>query len=107
GSSLCHPNAVCTDTDGSYECECKDGFSGDGHVCRDVNECEEVEDNCLKDVTSRCVNTNGSFECRCNRGYAGDGVRECENVNECADADLNDCAKNANCTDADPKDNAV
>src|SRR5262249_23984021 len=43
GSSLCHPNAICTDTDGSYECECKAGFTGDGHVCRDFDECQEGE----------------------------------------------------------------
>ena len=27
---LCHPNATCFDTTGSYECACNDGFQGDG-----------------------------------------------------------------------------
>ena len=29
----CDANAVCTDTDGSYECACNDGYSGDGFTC--------------------------------------------------------------------------
>jgi len=29
----CHPNANCTDTVGSYTCECKDGYTGDGVTC--------------------------------------------------------------------------
>lgn len=29
-STLCHKNAVCTNTPGRYFCICKDGFSGDG-----------------------------------------------------------------------------
>ena len=29
----CHADAVCNNTNGSYMCNCKDGFSGDGHNC--------------------------------------------------------------------------
>ena len=29
----CHVNANCTDVEGSYECQCKTGFSGDGVIC--------------------------------------------------------------------------
>ena len=29
----CHSNATCTDTLGSYECQCKPGFSGNGVDC--------------------------------------------------------------------------
>lgn len=44
------------------------------HHCSllDVNECEEVLDNC--DENADCENTQGSFECKCKQGYAGDGV---------------------------------
>ena len=29
----CHQNATCTDTIGSFECECNEGFNGTGVVC--------------------------------------------------------------------------
>ena len=33
GSAECHNNATCTNTNGSYECTCDSGFSGDGFNC--------------------------------------------------------------------------
>ena len=32
-SSPCNANAICENTEGSYECYCKSGFSGDGYNC--------------------------------------------------------------------------
>ena len=29
----CHADAVCEDTEGSYTCECNDGYTGDGWNC--------------------------------------------------------------------------
>ena len=29
----CDPKADCTDLDGSYLCECRDGYSGNGVIC--------------------------------------------------------------------------
>ena len=40
GFHNCHANADCLNTDGSFECSCKDGYEGDGNVCDDVNECQ-------------------------------------------------------------------
>ena len=31
--SVCHNNAKCEDTEGSYECTCVDGYIGDGTLC--------------------------------------------------------------------------
>ena len=29
----CDPNALCTNTEASYVCRCKKGYTGDGRVC--------------------------------------------------------------------------
>lgn len=33
----CHDNATCVDNEGSYDCECKEGFSGSGVTCAGMN----------------------------------------------------------------------
>ena len=33
GKHSCHVNADCVDTQGSYECHCKEGFFGNGTLC--------------------------------------------------------------------------
>ena len=33
-SRPCHPNATCTNTLGTYTCECEAGYEGDGLVCQ-------------------------------------------------------------------------
>ena len=33
----CSPNATCNNTEGSYQCRCKEGFSGDGKECQGKN----------------------------------------------------------------------
>jgi hypothetical protein len=103
----CHPDAACTNLDGTFSCTCKPGFTGDGAICRDVDECQDGDDNCLTDGTARCVNTVGDFECRCRRGYTGNGVTSCENLDECSDPNLHDCDEAATCTDLEPEDNPL
>ena len=33
GGHNCHHNAICIDIQGSYTCQCKTGYSGDGFTC--------------------------------------------------------------------------
>ena len=33
-SNPCDNNADCTNNDGSYSCACKEGFDGDGIICK-------------------------------------------------------------------------
>ena len=35
-STLCNINANCTNTDGSYMCQCQDGYEGDGINCTGI-----------------------------------------------------------------------
>ena len=85
---------VCNNTDGSYTCSCKPGFSGDGLNCTgmnsysfdrctrvvftiffvhaDIDECHEGSDQC--DSHADCSNTIGNYECTCTVGYTGNGI---------------------------------
>ena len=38
-SSTCNKNADCTNSDGSFSCTCKQGFTGDGTICEGKREC--------------------------------------------------------------------
>ena len=33
-SSICDINAICRNSEGSYLCSCKEGFAGDGKLCK-------------------------------------------------------------------------
>jgi len=34
GGNNCHPrNSICTNTDGSFSCDCKEGYEGNGISC--------------------------------------------------------------------------
>eukprot|EP01060_Flectonema_neradi_P041360 TRINITY_DN979_c0_g2_i1.p1 TRINITY_DN979_c0_g2~~TRINITY_DN979_c0_g2_i1.p1 ORF type:complete len:374 (+),score=82.22 TRINITY_DN979_c0_g2_i1:67-1188(+) len=108
--NICGLNSVCTDTSGSYDCKCDDGFELIGGTCVDINECDLGTHNCDLMFTS-CFNREGSFNCEllpcadpnqirdpitfacndptCQTGYqyvAGSG---CIDVNECLD--VNTC----------------
>ena len=49
-NSVCNENATCSDTQGSYWCECNDGFQGDGKICngiRFISECTVQHNNLI------------------------------------------------------------
>ncbi|XP_046588912.1 multiple epidermal growth factor-like domains protein 8 isoform X1 [Neodiprion lecontei] len=74
----CHPNAACTNTHGSFSCQCKRGFNGDGR------------ENCTKTCYEKCVNGYCSeapdYKCECNLGWTGPDCRTncgCYNHSTC------------------------
>ncbi|CAB4043900.1 latent-transforming growth factor beta-binding 4-like isoform X1, partial [Paramuricea clavata] len=77
----CHANAQCTNTVGSFLCQCNLGYSGSGFLCTDIGECANPAlNNCHQNAN--CLNIPGSYQCQCNVGYTGNGV-QCADINEC------------------------
>uniref|UniRef100_K1QGK1 Fibrillin-2 n=1 Tax=Magallana gigas TaxID=29159 RepID=K1QGK1_MAGGI len=73
---------TCTNTVGSFTCECKKGYSKESaSKCTDINECDKNP--CP--ANSRCQNTVGSYTCTCNYGYQlNTQSNQCEDKDECA-----------------------
>ncbi|XP_028399458.1 uncharacterized protein LOC114522881 [Dendronephthya gigantea] len=77
----CHPTrAICSDTEDSFTCTCRPGYTGDGRTCEDIDECAEKTHSC--DRNANCTNTIGGYECHCHAGYTGDGFT-CTDIIEC------------------------
>ncbi|CAH1230750.1 FBN1 [Branchiostoma lanceolatum] len=93
-TDTCADEATCTNTIGSYTCDCDSGYGGDGNSCTDINECAEETDTCADEAA--CTNTPGSYTCACGPGYRGDGS-SCTDINECAEG-TDTCADEATCT---------
>lgn len=58
---------TCQNTEGSFSCSCKAGYSlhSDGVSCVDLDECATGQHVCQH----QCVNTQGSYRCACPAGY--------------------------------------
>ncbi|EDV23993.1 uncharacterized protein TRIADDRAFT_57765 [Trichoplax adhaerens] len=92
----CDPIAQCFTEPYSYRCVCPQGYTGDGHVCIDVNECYDGTI-CQPKSNSYCINTPGSYKCQCFHGYLETANNTCIDLNECSSG-INNCSQYANCT---------
>uniref|UniRef100_A0A0N5ASL2 Nidogen n=1 Tax=Syphacia muris TaxID=451379 RepID=A0A0N5ASL2_9BILA len=64
-------------------CQCKPGWTGNGKMCVDINECSAVPSVC--GAHSVCDNTAGSYRCQCDLGYINDENGRCVDMDECAE----------------------
>ena len=74
-SRPCDSNAQCTDTIGSFQCTCNQGFVGNGEVCSQLppqSGCD-TSSPCATDAI--CSMANGGYACQCKPGYTGDGFK--------------------------------
>ncbi|KAI3362951.1 hypothetical protein L3Q82_011622, partial [Scortum barcoo] len=94
-SGVCHPLAKCHPYQGSFYCQCKDGYEGDGTECWDVDECSQLEDQVCP-AFSYCFNTNGSYICDCWEGFQDNGTH-CQDRDECATENFT-CPDNSTCS---------
>ncbi|XP_032256897.1 pro-epidermal growth factor [Phoca vitulina] len=93
----CSTRAQCVSEGENATCQCLKGFTGDGKLCFDMDECETGITICPP--TSKCVNTEGGYVCRCLEGYRGDGIH-CLDINECR-LGIHTCGENATCTNTE------
>ncbi|CBY23583.1 unnamed protein product [Oikopleura dioica] len=110
GLYVCDPFATCTNTFGSYECECihcecdigliPTTDENNNTICDDTNECTDgvIAQPCNNN--EECYNTAGSYTCICETGYKYDSSSEsCLDINECEDVDFpHSCHDRADCT---------
>ncbi|XP_013179565.1 PREDICTED: nidogen-1 [Papilio xuthus] len=68
----CSYDAACTLVDQSYQCVCKDGFTGDGYTCTPELSCRINPYMC--DIHAACIKSTEGYECACNTGYNGNGT---------------------------------
>lgn len=62
-------------TDGSFKCVCKTGFTGNGKNCKNINECTAGAHKCVQYAV--CTDNVGSYSCRCKIGFGGDAWELC------------------------------
>lgn len=81
----CAPGlAHCTETPGSFQCDCMQNFTGNGVTCSPVNECTAHTHAC--DITSTtCTDLYNGYQCDCRSGYVSipGNVTSCADINEC------------------------
>ncbi|XP_034625958.1 signal peptide, CUB and EGF-like domain-containing protein 2 isoform X6 [Trachemys scripta elegans] len=81
GTDDCHPDAICQNIPKLYKCTCKLGYSGEGKMCEDIDECDnDFNGGCVHE----CFNIPGNYRCTCYDGFmlAHDG-HNCLDMDEC------------------------
>ncbi|XP_059158121.1 uncharacterized protein LOC131942326 [Physella acuta] len=75
---VCPVDHKCTNTEGSYTCDCPVGFEDINGTCFNINECE------TRNICPQtCIDTPGSFICECRGGFLKLPNGTCKDIDEC------------------------
>ena len=101
-----HDVAICSNTVGSFDCYCPEGFEGDGvNSCENINECDiRNEWGYLPcSPNAQCQDYEGTYTCSCYPGYTGAGTADdpCEDEDECSLGRHNCLATGARCVNGE------
>lgn len=113
GTHECDRNAGCSNTEGSYQCECKDGYQDDVEACRNDPKlpscglgCHDIDD-CTTHTPGKekCVHSSSctdlgvhAYRCQCSEGWES---IDCDvDINECGTKE-NECHPHATCDNTD------
>ncbi|XP_035824838.1 fibrillin-3, partial [Aplysia californica] len=99
--SPCPAHADCSNSEGSYLCQCVSGYreTGDG-ACVDVDECVGVPPSPCH-AHADCSNSEGSYLCQCVSGYRETGDGACVDVDECVGVPPSPCHAHADCSNSE------
>uniref|UniRef100_A0A1X7SDX5 EGF-like domain-containing protein n=1 Tax=Amphimedon queenslandica TaxID=400682 RepID=A0A1X7SDX5_AMPQE len=75
-------------TQGSYQCQCINGYALVDKQCQDIDECRNSNGGCEQ----LCTNTIGSFFCSCNKGFNLTNSVFCSDIDECSTG-TNNCSR--------------
>ncbi|XP_078487779.1 uncharacterized protein LOC100182773 [Ciona intestinalis] len=94
-TKICPEGSECLDSDGSYFCQCMDGYQAidGGGGCENVNECQVDNGGC----DHICSDVIGSYLCKCWKGYVLKDGTTCEDIDECSLTQSVYCDANAAC----------
>ncbi|XP_068178021.1 adhesion G protein-coupled receptor E5-like [Antennarius striatus] len=111
---VCGKHTNCTNTNGSYYCQCLPGFNNikgtvnftglDGQ-CQDNNECTDNHYINICGHGGNCSNLIGSFQCTCHFGFTNNRNRQgsCIDINECNEAEMKEyvCGDKGTCNNVE------
>lgn len=92
------PFVECINLPGSFQCDaCPTGYTGNGRVCKDIDECQTNNGGCSTMPLVECINVPGSRRCGfCPPGFTGDGAF-CSPISPCLNEPNGGCHPMAMC----------
>ncbi|CAB1312473.1 unnamed protein product, partial [Coregonus sp. 'balchen'] len=81
-------------TEGSYTCDCWDGYQDHRTHCMDTDECEAENFTCPDNST--CTNAESSYCCPCDMDFLASNNSLCLDIDECA-VGLEQCPNTSDC----------